>query len=139
MDYLVYKNFLAHSKGDWKEHKYIRKEGKRYFYSVAVKPNDADKDGIEYDYANDDRLTDEDKENIRLHFASDPELKRMYLEYRSARDDYNTEDKIAKSRPKHLASAQNARKKYEAAKDAYANATSEYVEEYLNKKSSGRR
>jgi hypothetical protein len=33
MDYLEYKNYLAHSKGDWKVHKYVRKSNGKYFYS----------------------------------------------------------------------------------------------------------
>lgn len=32
MDYLKYKDYLAHSRGDWKVHKYIRKSNGKYFY-----------------------------------------------------------------------------------------------------------
>ena len=37
--YKVYSgNHLAHSSGPWKKHKYIKKEGNRYYYSVKGNP-----------------------------------------------------------------------------------------------------
>lgn len=34
MDFLEYQNYIAHSKGPWKKHKYLKKIGKRYIYPI---------------------------------------------------------------------------------------------------------
>lgn len=71
MDYLKYENWLAHSKGPWKKHKYLKKIGSKYFYSNRGSGSNG-KDGYEdvpdeYDWRNDPRVSEDEKYSGSLY------------------------------------------------------------------------
>ena len=144
MDYIQYKNWLVHSKGPWKEHKYIKKIGNKYFYSA--KSSVSKKEGYEdvpdkYDWENDPRLSDEDKQALYAHMSSyGDSVYDTKMELKAAEQDYDLMLRMSSgatagtARDPGAEKVAEAKKRLIAARESYNKEAKAVVDNYYSKK-----